>query len=84
MSKQHHYLKIVPKYYLDVEHGVKTFEIRKNDRDYHVGDILHLQEWTESNGYSDRELGAEVIYMVDDPEYCKEGYVVLGIKLFDY
>lgn len=27
-----HYLKIKPEYYKDVECGLKTFELRKNDR----------------------------------------------------
>ena len=37
-----HNLKIKHKYWKDVQDGVKTFEIRKNDRDYKVGDIVHF------------------------------------------
>lgn len=33
-------LKIYPSYFRDVLSGDKTFEIRKNDRDYEIGDLL--------------------------------------------
>ncbi|GAP05095.1 DUF3850 domain-containing protein, partial [Fructobacillus tropaeoli] len=31
-----HELKLDEKYFVLVNNGLKTFEIRKNDRDYHV------------------------------------------------
>lgn len=37
-----HELKLQLPYFYDVYVGKKTFEIRKNDRDYKVGDILEL------------------------------------------
>lgn len=79
MSRQHHYVKILPKYYLDVEKGIKTFEIRFNDRNYKVGDILHLQEFCGGE-YTGREIEKEICYMINDHVYCKEGFVVLGLK----
>lgn len=39
-----HIIKIASEYFLDVEDGRKHFEIRKNDRDYQVGDIVYLVE----------------------------------------
>ena len=80
MSRQHHYLKIKPEYYRAVEKGIKPFEVRYNDRNFHVYDVLHLQEWIGGE-YSGREITAEVTYILDDPTFCKEGYVVLGIKV---
>ena len=44
MSRQHHYLKTETEYYQQIERGKKKFELRLNDRDFKVGDILHLQE----------------------------------------
>lgn len=44
MSKQHHYLKTETEYYQAVEEGIKTFELRINDRDFKVGDVVHLKE----------------------------------------
>lgn len=79
MSIQHHYLKILPKYFMDIEKGIKSFEIRFNDRDFKVGDFLHLQEYCGGE-YTGREMSREVCYMIDSPEYCKEGFAVLGLK----
>lgn len=79
MSSQHHYVKILPEYYTAIETEIKTFEIRLNDRNYKVGDILHLQEFSGGE-YTGRKLTKEISYMIDDPNYCKEGYVVLGLK----
>ena len=44
MSRQHHYLKCETEYYQAVEKGLKKFEVRINDRNYQVGDIVHLEE----------------------------------------
>lgn len=39
-----HELKLDIKYFDDVKSGKKNFEIRKNDRDFQVGDILELKK----------------------------------------
>lgn len=40
-----HELKTTPFFFRQIFDGEKTFEIRKNDRNYQKGDILLLQEW---------------------------------------
>lgn len=40
-----HDLKTWPEFYGDVITGLKTHEIRRNDRDYQRGDVLLLREW---------------------------------------
>ena len=45
-----HELKLDIKYFDDVKSGKKKFEIRKNDRDFVVGDILDLKAWDSSLG----------------------------------
>jgi|TARA_Y100000310_G_scaffold298310_1_gene332146 hypothetical protein len=40
-----HELKTEPKYFGRLVSGDKTFEIRKNDRDFQVGDELILKEY---------------------------------------
>ena len=76
---KHHYLKILPDYYDHVKSGDKTFEVRFNDRDYQVNDVLHLQEFNNGE-YTGRELVKVVSYILNNSDYCKEGYVILAIK----
>ncbi|MFK4941218.1 DUF3850 domain-containing protein [Lactococcus petauri] len=40
-----HELKLDVKYFNEVKNGTKNFEIRKNDRDFKVGDILILKSF---------------------------------------
>lgn len=78
MSRQHHYLKTEPIFYQDAVSGQKPFEVRFNDRDFQVYDMLYLQEWL--TGYTGRECQFEVTYVLDNPILCKKGYVIMGIK----
>ena len=79
MNRQHHYIKILPEYYNAIDSGEKSFEVRYNDRNYQVYDILHLREWYNGN-YTGREMVVEVTYLLDAPDYCKEGYVIMSIS----
>lgn len=75
-----HYLKIRPEYYLPVTRGIKQFELRKDDRDYKVGDLVVLQEW-DGEKYTGREsFHLQIQYILRDcPEYgLKEGYCIIG------
>ena len=82
MSRQHHFIKILPEWYKAVERGEKTFEVRFNDRNYQTYDYLHMQEWV--NGvYTGREIIAEVIYILNDPKFCKKGFVIMSIDVID-
>lgn len=40
-----HELKTRPVYFEEVRTGVKTFEFRRDDRGFEVGDVLVLREW---------------------------------------
>ena len=76
-----HNLKTVQPYFDDVLNGAKTFEVRKNDRGFAVGDALLLEEYVPmGEGYTGQAIIREVTYVLDSPEYCKPGYVVLGIN----
>lgn len=82
MARKHN-LKTWPEYFEDVLHGVKKFEIRRDDRGFRVGDILELVEYLpEPDEFTGRHLHAEVIYRTDFEQ--KAGYVVLGIRLEAY
>lgn len=74
-----HELKILPTYFDAVISNVKHFELRKDDRDYKVGDFIVLREW-ESGKYTGREIGFTIEYILRDcSEYgLAEGYCIIG------
>ncbi len=83
MSRQHHYLKCICEFYQATEQGEKMFEVRKNDRNYQVGDMLYLEEITKSSGEStNREQGPfEVVYILHGGNFgIKKGYCVMQLK----
>lgn len=69
-----HTLKTWPEYYDAIVSGKKTFEARKNDRSFQVGDTLVLQEFYMSTGYTGRETSVEVTYMMTGAD----GFGILG------
>ncbi len=76
MSRQHHYLKCETQYYQAVEEGEKTFELRKNDRNFKEYDMVYLQE-VVSGVKTGRELPPkEIKYVLKggkyglDKDYC--------------
>ena len=74
-----HELKILPEYYDAVRCGDRRFEIRKNDRDYHTGDILRLKEW-DGEKYTGEELDALVRYVLYDwTGGLQDGYCIMSI-----
>ncbi|MGF1786455.1 DUF3850 domain-containing protein [Photobacterium swingsii] len=64
-----HTLKIEPVYLNAIIDGKKTFEIRKNDRDFRVGDRVRLIT-------DDRYLNIRIKYLTDYQQ--KDGYVVFS------
>ena len=75
-----HELKIFPEYFEAVISGKKSFEIRKADRPFAVGDILALNEFDPTiPGYTDNSCLVYVDYILSG-DYCKEGYVTMSIK----
>lgn len=60
-----HELKSWPEFFQCVFDGTKTFELRKNDRDFQVGDTLHLREWEPNTArYTGRECHLTVTYLM--------------------
>lgn len=81
-----HILKTERRYFEAIVSGAKTFEIRRNDRGFAVGDGLHLSEVDPQLAhvhelyYTGRTLDVEVTYLADDPRFVLPGFVVLGIR----
>lgn len=80
-STKTHELKIKHEYFEDVISGRKKFEIRKNDRDYEVGDILRLNEIADEDGncyYTGDCYIVKITYITDYAQ--QDDYVVMGIE----
>jgi Domain of unknown function (DUF3850) len=80
-----HKLKIWPRSFAALSNRTKTYEVRKNDRDFQIGDTLLLEEYNIGIGtYTGRAIERRVFYVTGprDPEAqgLKEGYVVLRIE----
>jgi hypothetical protein len=74
-----HYLKTIPPFFEEVERGVKTFEVRRDDRDFSVGDVLVLQEY-DGDKYTGKTISRLVIYKLEGGQFGLEaGYCVLGL-----
>jgi len=79
-----HVLKTWPAYFKEVLIGRKTFEVRRDDREFQVGDTLRLVEWSQQTGHTGRALDRRVTYVLPGGEFgIEEGYVVMGIGLCD-
>lgn len=74
-----HRLKTWPEYFEAVVAGTKTFEIRKNDRDFKVGDTLILCEWDiVSEVHTGRRVDVRVTYLTNFGQPL--GQVVMAIE----
>jgi hypothetical protein len=80
-----HNLKTIQPFFDDVWSGKKRFELRKNDRNYQIGDTVVLEEWgPDENGdlsYYGRATRKTISYILKDcpefglmPEYCIFGW----------
>ncbi|EPF3396938.1 MULTISPECIES: DUF3850 domain-containing protein [Klebsiella pneumoniae complex] len=76
-----HDLKIYPEFFSAVSTGVKRAELRKNDRDYRVGDTLHLMETPRGSCHQTGEfINVKITHIVDVGEWMP-GYVLLSVEL---
>lgn len=79
-NKEHH-IKCDPEWFTEVWEALKTFEYRKLDRDYEVGDTLFLYEHNRENSeFSGRRIKARVrsIYLVLNEKSEKHAIMSLG------
>lgn len=76
-----HVLKTWPEYFEAVASGVKTFELRFDDRDYQVGDHLMLREWSVTDGYTGSVVVKRVSYVLRGGAFgLAEGHVCMGLQ----
>jgi len=75
-----HYLKIRPQFFSDVKNGLKTFEIRKDDRGFAVGDQLALEEF-DNDHYTGFHINAIVRYILRGAPGLEDGYCLMSIEV---
>lgn len=85
-----HELKTWPIFFIPVKTELKTFEIRKNDRLFSIGDELLLREFVPKNYYEDQTLDEyytgnichrKITYILKGGQVgLEEGYVVMGLS----
>lgn len=64
-----HKLKIKPAFYHLVITGQKNFELRKNDRNFKVGDIVELHEWNGKD-FTGNQYPVRIKYVLENvPEF---------------
>lgn len=73
-----HELKTWPEFFAPLLAGDKTFEIRKDDRGYAVGDVLWLREWHKLDlKHTGRAVRRRVTYIT---RHMQQGdMVVMGL-----
>lgn len=75
-----HELKSWPAYFAPLLAGLKTAELRKNDRPYQPRDTLTLREWDPAtNTYTGRFLRFRIRHVQDVSPWAP-GYVLLSLQ----
>ncbi len=77
-------LKTWPSYYKEIKENRKTFEMRLDDRDFKIGDLIVLEEYDLDLGYSGRSIIKEITHILSGPKFgLMEGWVILSFKGFN-
>lgn len=84
-----HDVKSWSHFFQAIKSGAKLHDLRKNDRNYNVGDILLLHEYDFINGrYTGDNIKAEITYMTDNRVPCAfssavldAGYCILSLRV---
>lgn len=87
-----HELKSWPEFFEPILNGAKSFELRVNDRDFQVFDLLWLKEWDpKTKNYSGRQCFRSITYVeeglgpgcIEPLKGLLRGYVILSLVYSD-
>lgn len=77
-----HELKTWPGHWEDVQSGKKTLEIRKNDRNFQVGDILDLIRYNPHSCEYGPVISREVTHILEGGQFgLEDGYVAMSLTI---
>ncbi len=76
-----HSLKTWPPYFDHIRSGKKTFDVRKDDRDYRVGDLIYFEEYIpDKRKFTGERHPALISYKLNGGQFGIEpGFCVLGL-----
>lgn len=77
-EKKVHDVKLGTTFFDDVKTGRKTFELRKNDREYKEGDTIVMHEYKDGTT-TGRTIEKKIVYMLEDFTGLEDGYCILGL-----
>jgi hypothetical protein len=81
-SRREHDLKLAEDLFSAISTGVKSFELRRNDRDFQVGDELVLRSWNGTS-YTGESCRVVVTYVIDGERFgaLQPGFVCMSIRV---
>ena len=81
-SQKVHEIRLAATYFDDVCSGKKSFELRKNDRHYKVGDILEMMEFKDGKN-TGRMVRVLVTFLLEDYTGLEDGYCIMSIQVIE-
>lgn len=76
-----HELKCWPEFFDAVDRGEKTFEARKDDREFKLNDSILLREWSPvTESYTGREVRFRITYILRGTEHVAPGFCIMAIQ----
>ena len=81
-QRQTHELKLWPACFAAVQSGTKPFDVRENDRNFQVGDVLALREFDpDTEQYTGQNIIRWVSYVLQGGAFgVQPGWCVLGFS----
>ena len=77
-----HRIRCGKTFFEEILKGIKPFTLRKDDRNYKVGDILEKVEFDDGKN-TGRTIRQEVIYKLENYTGLVDGYCILGTRNLD-
>ncbi len=78
-----HELKTHVAFFERMADGSKTFEIRRNDRDFREGDEIILREYDPEVGYLGRSVRRRITFLMVGYHALRDGFVAMGLAPCD-
>jgi ASC-1-like (ASCH) protein len=77
-----HELKIIQPYFSEVKKGAKKFELRRNDRDFKIGDTVVLKEYDKkTQTYSGEFIVIGITYVLKNMVGIDEDYCIFSFEI---